>query len=321
MDNYFNNTSLVGLIIKWRKHLVIITLIAAILGAIFSGPFFITPLYKSEAVAYPSNIMSYSDESETEQMLQIIQGQDITDSIIEKFNLLEVYKIDPNYKYMRTTVLYKYSQNVKIKKTPYEAISITVRDKDPERAAAMAYEILNQYDLKVGNLHKLKYSEVVEMYEQQLADKKHVIDSLQARMRILGTEYGLVDYTMQSQEIMRGYLRTVMGASTTNINTKAVDEIKHNMANYGGEMITLIEMLEAEATSFVSVKLDLETAQRFIHAKLTYSNIISKPFPSDKKVFPVRWIIVALSGLGAFLLSLLIIFLLDNKTAFLTKEA
>ena len=33
---------------------------------------FITPLYKSEAVAYPANVTPYSDESETEQMLQII---------------------------------------------------------------------------------------------------------------------------------------------------------------------------------------------------------------------------------------------------------
>jgi len=63
MDNYFNNTSLVRLLLKWKYHLAVIFVVAVVLGAIFSGPAFITPLYKSEAIAYPANINAYSDES------------------------------------------------------------------------------------------------------------------------------------------------------------------------------------------------------------------------------------------------------------------
>lgn len=315
MDNFFNNTSLVGLILRWRFHLAVITVIAAVLGAVFSGPFFITPLYRSEAVAYPANINSYSDESETEQMLQLLQSQDITDSIIDRFELMGVYKIDPNYKYWRTALLTEYRQNVKIRKTPYEAIAITVRDADPERAANMASEILKLYDHKVASLHKSKYKEVVDMYEEQLRLKRKVIDSLQERMYVLGTEYGLIDYSVQSQEIMRGYLRTVYGTTTANINTKGVEELKKNIEKHGGELLTIIEMLQHESRTFVDIKLDLEGAQRFYTANLTYSNIISKPYPSDKKAFPVRWIIVAFSALGALLLSLLVIFFMENKSA------
>lgn len=315
MDNFFNNTSLVGLILRWRFHLAVITVIAAVLGAVFSGPFFITPLYRSEAVAYPANINSYSDESETEQMLQLLQSQDITDSIIDRFELMGVYKIDPNYKYWRTALLTEYRQNVKIRKTPYEAIAITVRDADPERAANMASEILKLYDHKVASLHKSKYKEVVDMYEEQLRLKRKVIDSLQERMYVLGTEYGLIDYSVQSQEIMRGYLRTVYGTTTANINTKGVEELKRNIEKHGGELLTIIEMLQHESRTFVDIKLDLEGAQRFYTANLSYSNIISKPYPSDKKAFPVRWIIVAFSALGALLLSLLVIFFIENKSA------
>ena len=56
MDNNFNNLSLVQLILKWKWHIIIITVAAALCGAIFSSSAFITPLYKSEAVAYPANI-------------------------------------------------------------------------------------------------------------------------------------------------------------------------------------------------------------------------------------------------------------------------
>lgn len=313
MDNYFNNTAIVRLAYKWRFHLAAIVLVAAILGAIFSGPFFITPLYRSETVVYPANIDSYSDESETEQMLQLLQSQDIVDSMIRIFDLGVHYKIDPEYKFYRTALISEFRKNVKIGKTPYEAISITVRDKDPERASIMANEILRLYDLKVAHLHKSKYAEVLEMYERQLRYKRNLIDSLQNRMYVLGTEYGLIDFSAQSQEVMRGYLRTVYGTGNVNINTAAVNELKRNIELYGGEMLVIIEMLRHEARAFVDLKIDYELAMRFYNADMTYSNIITHPFPSDKKVFPVRWVIVALSALGAFLLAMLIIFMLENK--------
>jgi len=293
MDNYFSNTSFVNLMLKWRKHLAVITIIGAVAGIIFSGSTFITPLYKSEAIAYPANINSYSDESQTEQMLQILQSQDIVDSMIQKFNLAAHYKIDPAYRYYQTALLTEYHQNVKISKTPYEAISIAVKDKDSQQAAEMAMEILRLYDRKIASLHKGKSLEVIHMYELQLATKKRLIDSLQSRLYVLGNEYGLIDYTAQSQEIMKGYLRTVYGNNGANINTKGVMELKANIEKHGGELLTLLEMIQQEARTFVETKTELEQAQRFYNANLTYSNIISKPFPSDKKAYPVRWIVVS----------------------------
>ena len=62
MDKNFNNLSLVQLISKWKWHLIIITIIAAICGAFFSSSLFITPLYKSVAIAYPANISPGSFE-------------------------------------------------------------------------------------------------------------------------------------------------------------------------------------------------------------------------------------------------------------------
>ena len=74
MNNYFDNTPLIKVFIKWKWHIAIITIVAAILGAVFSSSTFITPMYKSEAVLYPSNVAAYSDETFTEQMLQIMQS-------------------------------------------------------------------------------------------------------------------------------------------------------------------------------------------------------------------------------------------------------
>ena len=102
MDNNFNNLSLVQLVLKWKWHIIIITVVAALCGAVFSSSMFITPLYKSVAVAYPANISPYSDESETEQMLEIINSTSIMDSIVEKYNLWEDYKINKADQFAKT---------------------------------------------------------------------------------------------------------------------------------------------------------------------------------------------------------------------------
>ena len=104
MNNYFDNTSMIKTILKWKWHIVTITLVAAILGAVFSGSTFVTPLFKSEATVYPTHIEEYSDETLTEQMLQIMQSQEIMDSVVDKLNLMPHYKINKNYKYWNTDI-------------------------------------------------------------------------------------------------------------------------------------------------------------------------------------------------------------------------
>lgn len=317
MDDYFNNTSLIQLIYKWRLHLIVIAVVAGILGAIFSMPFFIMPLYKSEAIVYPSNISSYSDESETEQMIQVLQSQSILDSIVAKFNLMDHYKISLNYAHWKTALLAEYREKVKVTKTQYEAVSVTVMDKDPQTACDMVNEILHQYDLKIGFMHKSKRLEVIQMYEGQLHAKKRFIDSLQSRAQEIATKYGIVDVGTQTREITRADLGTHSGHGS---NSQKLKTMKENMETYASELVRILDMRHMELQSYANVKLDYEQELRFLESNMTYSNILSEPFVADKKSYPVRWVVVALSMFGALLLSILTIFVVENKRLFAIKR-
>ena len=313
MDNFFNSSNLLRLINKWKYHLLVIVALSALLAGIFSGPRFITPKYKSYAIAYPANIEPYSEESETEQMLQIINSQDIIDSVIKKFDLTRHYEINPDYKYYRTELLYRYRQNVKISKTPYESVLIEVFDKSPDTAMLMVNAILKFYDKKIARLHKTKYREVVNMYEKQLAQKQANIDSLKKIMFTLGTEYGIFEYDYQSQEIMRGYLRTLTGQGAERVNTKAVNRLLNNMEQKSGLLIEVVQKIQDESRTYVETKLDLELAQRFLNATMTYSNIVTHPFVADKKSYPIRWLIVMIVSLAAFVFAMLIILVIEKR--------
>ena len=310
MDNNFNNLSLIQLIFKWKWHIIIITLAAAICGAIFSSSLFITPLFKSEAIAYPANITPYSEESETEQMLQLIGSQSIVDSIIEKYDLWTDYKIDRDNPFAKTYMMLEYHDKIKISKTPYEAISIVVNDKDPFTACNIANDILYFYDLKVRKLHHDKQREVVVMYERQLSEKQRVIDSLTSRMAEIGMKYGVTDVPNQSREVTRNYLS---GSSKAN-------ELKTNLEQYGAEFLDLHTKIAAEGNTFVAIKCDLERELRFFNGDMTYSNIVTEPYPADKKSFPVRWVIVALCAMVAFLITLLTLFIIENRKKFIPAE-
>ena len=310
MDNNFNNLSLVQLVLKWKWHIIIITVVAALCGAIFSSSMFITPLYKSVAVAYPANISPYSDESETEQMLEIINSASIMDSIVEKYNLWDDYKINKADQFAKTYMINEYRSKVKIGKTPNEAVSISVMDKDPFVACDIAKDILNFYDQKVHDLHTSKVAEVVDMYDMQLKMKQQDIDSLKQALTDLATNYGVLNYSGQLREVTRGFIN---GSNKAN-------ELKQNLEQYGADAVDLETKIIAEANTYSLIKKDYEQNLRFFNSHLTYSNIVTEPFPADKKSFPVRWVVVALCGLGALLLSIVVIFVIENRKRFVAEK-
>lgn len=312
MKSFYDNTGLVGILIKWWIHIAVIALIALLLGVLFSSPVFITPKYKSYAVVYPANISPYSDESETEQMLQLLQSKDIRDSVIKKFDLAAHYKVDSNFKYFYSTIYYEFGQNVTISKTPYESVEITVLDKDPEMANNMVNAIIDFYNKKVRTLHNEKYIEVIRMYEAIIDKKQAHIDSLKNRLYLLSTEYGLIDYDAQALEITKGYLRTVMGATSTSINQKEVMRLKENIEQKGGELIELVESIKNEAQNFSMLKVDYETAVRFYTDELTYANVVTPPYPADKKSYPIRWLIVVFTVIATVFLAIIIILIIER---------
>jgi uncharacterized protein involved in exopolysaccharide biosynthesis len=309
MDNFFNSKRILDILIKWKIQLAVIIVAAIVLSVFFSSPIVITPLYKSDAVIYPSNISPYSDENETEQSVQIFQSRDIRDSLVKKFDLARHWGIDSNYRFFKSTLLWMYSQRVKVSKTPYEAVQIEVWDPEPQTACDLVNAIMDFYNKKIRSLHKEKFEEVVVNYNYIIARKKDYLDSLKNKAAELGTKYGLLDFQAQSREVTRAYLSTG-GGSVRSAEAKAM---KKNMEEKGSEMLLLSEMIRAESDMFSTMKLDADRATLDYNRNYTYVNVLSKPFPADKKSYPVRWLIVVVSTLGTCFLALLIIGAIENR--------
>ena len=148
MVGYFNNSSLIGSIFKWKTHLAIVTIAAVVISALFSSPLFIPPKYRSFAVLYPANIIPMGSETPTEQMLQVLESDDIKQEVIEKYDLLSHYQIDTTKPHYKTLMFKKYIENVRIKKTEYESVVVEVLDTDPVKAKMMTESIISFFNQK-----------------------------------------------------------------------------------------------------------------------------------------------------------------------------
>lgn len=289
MDKYFDNTPILKAVFKFKWHIMAITLVAAVLGAFFSGPKFITPKYKSEAIVYPSGRAEFSDETFTEQMLQVMESQEILDSVAEIFDLMSHYEISRDYQYAKTALIGEYRDRVSISKTPYDAVKIKVLDKDPEMACAMVNEIIRLYNVKFNEIHKAKKWENVRMYEKNLARKYSFIDSLKRDLAKITSDGDMINYLYLSKGNSIAYF----------------SEGKNNNSENISNAIALVELIASETEAYSEVKLEYEKEIRQADGDITFLSLVSKPFVADKKSYPVRWIIVALCGISAFLLSVL----------------
>ena len=309
MEDFFNSKNIVEILIRWKYQLLVIVSVAVLLAVIFTSSTFITPLFKSYAIIYPSNIAPYSDESETEQMMQMLQSKDIRDSIVTKFNLPEHYGIDPDYQYFMSTLLLEYGKKVKIAKTPYEAVSIEVADKDPKTACDIVNEIMYQYNLKIRGLHKEKFGEVVKNYRMITDYKKKEMDSLKMVAQDLGVKYGLLEFPSQTREVMRAYLGT--GGSSG--KAKEINRLKKNLEEKGSEREMISQLIVGEANGYSILKLDYDRAVLDYNRNFTYINVLNRPFPADKKSYPVRWIIVVMAAIGTLFIAIIVIGFIERR--------
>ena len=311
-NSYFDSKEIINAIIKWKKHLIIVGLVSLFASILFSSPWFIEPKYKSFALVYPSNLIAYSDESATEQMLQLAQSSDIRNWIIQNFDLYKHYDIDTvKNKYFLTDVIRTYNENVSIRKTEYETMEITVFDTDPLVASRMVDSIIHYFDVKARQLQAEKSLEVMIISKNQLDGKKHQMDSMETVLKSYRTDYGLLDYKEQTREATRGYLRSITKGSRS--GEKNAESLITALKDKGGEFNAIAENLWRVRGDYNDLLMIYENAQRDVFKKLTYANVVTRPQPSDKKAFPVRWLIVLISVGSSLLVAFMTLLIFYSK--------
>lgn len=313
MNDFFDNRRILDIIWKRRLHFIIIGTASVVLSAIFSSPFFIPPKYKSTARLYPINLSIMSEESETEQMLEVLNSKDLKLQMVDAFGLGDVYKVRKEDPLFQTYVLAIYDKNFSARKTEFETAEISFLDRDPERAFQMCDSLIGMYNLKVREMHASKNREMVKILNDNLVERTKERDSLVERLTQARKESMILDYEGQAQEVTRGYVRALSEGREQAAGTREIRKLYDNLIEKGAET----RIMEAQF-EYLNVTIDsLRTAYElhFSEARkyITYAHVVENPVIPDKKAYPVRWLIVAVSLFAALFVALLAMIVLDYK--------
>jgi hypothetical protein len=308
----FDSLFLIDIVKKYFKHLVIIGIGAVILSVVFTSEYFITPMYRSEAIVYPQNLIPYSTESPTEQMLQLLESNYIRDGLIEDFNLYEHYEIKKDQKYPQTVLFNMMKDNVSIDKTKYESVEIVVMDKDPVIASQMVDSIVSKFNTKARNLQREKTAEVVIILKNQLDYWQHQMDSMENALRDIRMNYGILDFEEQMSSFSRVYY-TAVKEGRAGGGERPLDKVMSNMQEKGGEAVSLKEHLWRVRGTYNDIKVQYEDVVKDMNKELTYSNLVTKPVPAERKSYPVRSLMVLMFTASVLFFSLLVMVIMENN--------
>lgn len=301
----FDFSRLVNVVRRNLLVFIIVGVAAAIVGVIISMPVFMTPKFKSTAVVYPTNIQVYSDESETEQLLQYFQAGSIRDSIIEIFDLYERYEIDKNDPSARFYLLEEYNDNVVVSKTAYESVLLEVTDEDPVIAKRMADEILHQVNLKYNEVVNERSMRKAESYQKQMRYQATVLDSLEALISDVSTENRVLDYGNQTRELVRGYVNALSANQTQDADM--LQDWLQTTQEKGSVLRMLQNLSYMGTTQYNELNKGYMYYRELAYSELNYIDIIVSPEVSTKKYWPVRWLVVVISVVTALLVALIVI--------------
>lgn len=257
-----DSKSILYLLLKNKKNVGIILVLAIVCAIFFSSKLFIKPLYKSTVILYPTTTYSVSkaimntnnliyvdpleigEEAQTEQMMQILNSGIIRDAIIKEFDLLNHYGIKENCEHRQYKLYKTYDNNIKIRRTEYNSVKIVVFDTDPEYAANIANEIAVLFDKTMSDMQHEIASKALEIIEKEYNNTKERIITLEDSLR------------------------------------------KHpNTSIYNYE-------LDMEKANLNLLKMKYDDARINATETIPHKFVVTKAYVADKHVYPVRWLII-----------------------------
>jgi len=327
--NSFESVNLIQFLYSHRKPLLIICITAVIISAVFSGPFFIKPKYESKVVLFPgstssiskavlnenaglkNDVLKFGEEEEAEQLLQILNADEIRFKIIQKYDLMNHYQIDPENETYPITILNKeYDDNISYKRTELQSIEIKVLDTDPEIAAAIANDIANLLDSAKNNIQKTVADQVFVIVKREYEALQDYIITLKDSLQMLGG-LGIHDYKSQSEVLNREYAVALAKNDKRAIETLG-DKLK-TLGKYGSTQMALAFNLENTYKEVYPIlKRRYDEAKVDANETVSHKFVVNWAYPSEKKAYPVRWLIVVLSTVAAFVMGTVLIITMDN---------
>jgi uncharacterized protein involved in exopolysaccharide biosynthesis len=321
----FSSVKLIGFIVKWWKPIAIVTFATAVISA--GASFLIKDKFQSTVIMFPStthsiskalidvqgaskaDLLEFGMEEDADQMVQILNSDEIFQRIVQKFDLLKHYDIDPSGKLAQTKLRKEYEGNISFKRTEYLSVRVDVMDEDPQMAADIANEIAAQLDTVKNRMQKERAREGLYIVQTEFDEQSAFIKSMEDSLKAIRMK-GINDYESQAEVLNKEYATALARGDQRAI--KALEEKLDILSEYGGEYVALKEGLELYREQLSLLKVKLKEATVDATQPISHKFVVNHAYKAEKKMYPKRSLIVIFSSLAAFMLSLFVIIGIEN---------
>jgi tyrosine-protein kinase Etk/Wzc len=199
---------------KWRMKIILSTMVVLIAAIIFS--FIIPKKYKATVLFLPPTTssglsslienMSFdlfgSDNITGEMCLSVLNSRVLRTEIINKYNLMKLYNkkyIEHAIKELDKNVLIQSEVQMGIGTSTINSISISVIDKQPERAADIANDLLKLLESKIIELNTKKAQNNRFFLEKRVNENAFDLIKIEDSLKVFQEKYGTIDISSQAK--------------------------------------------------------------------------------------------------------------------------
>ncbi len=323
----YNFSSVDLLIYMWEKKwiLISVSVVAAVISIIAS--FQITPKFRSTVVMFPTTnasvsksllstnysgrqtVYDFGEEEQAEQLLQVLNSEPVKNRIIEKYDLMKHYDIEPDSKYPFTRLYAEYNSNISFRMTQYMSVMIEVMDKDPQMAADIANDISALVDTVFNGMVKSRAVDALALVEREYHEAQLNVEGIQDSLQALGKK-GVNNFGAQAERYYQAYANALANGKLD--GAERIKKEMHVLSQYGGTYLLLVSRLNYETQRLADLRQRYREARVEVDQNLPYKFIVDPAFKAEKKTYPRKSIIVIVSTVSAFLLALILLIITDS---------
>ena len=224
---------------KWKKQIFITCLIAGIGGVIIS---LVLPAYYESTtvflVASPdqakpellfgetgNELEYYGEDEDIDRILTIAESRELSDYLVQKFNLYQHYDIDSTKVKAPYYVRLALSKHYDVKRTSKDAIELTIEDKDRELAAEMTQSARVKIDEIAQRLIKDSQAKSIATYQGDIQSKEALLQILGDTLAVLRGRYNIYNADAQTESLSDQYFTAESNLASSASRLEALKKI------------------------------------------------------------------------------------------------
>lgn len=317
------SSNLFILLYQWRKPIILVSITAAILSAVVS--LLMKERYKSAVVLYAEqqhsfgaqlledvqkeDLLTYGEEEDAERLLQMINSDQVRNKVIEKYELWDVYEIQRDQRGANTLIAREYQDNVSAKLTKFGSVEVAVLDEKPERARDMANDIALFADSVANRMRSERAMTAFKYAEASLQSALNEVQVMEDSMKVL-QEMGVYSYLDQIAALTEMYGTAIAGG-----HPDRAQQLKAQMdflSKYGTTYVNLETNLKEAYAKLNVLRKRYDLMKIDVESNIPVMRVVDYASAADKKSLPIRWLIVAMSTLSAFVFTFILLLIIDN---------